>query len=682
MKRLRMSVLSGLVGLGLLALAACQNPTNNTSTVATTPTSTTLSPQDFTTDASAPASPAIPSALAFVDNYKTNQNPTASTYNSESTNAALALLSKFDDLWTSGGSGNSNANSTGYATAYKNGTIKNSAILSANITYAANATANRTSTQADNAYYDDRRGKTYSTISGFGPLASYVYTGTGISTSITSIPSDATTYGYSDSGNDYSSSNITSSNGLYNVIALIKQARTSGASANPAKFYFNYPRPWRLANDSTITETAATSPGDGPYYASSTSTIAIYFPTYSSVVSVVPALKAIRSTTPETDGGFPSGHTSESFNTGLLMAYAIPERFLEIVTRSSDLGQNRILAGQHSPLDVMGGRMLATALSAAGLYDSANATYKAAAFTTAHTYLEAQTGTTDTTLYAFAHSGTSATDPFYDRATNKANYLSRLTYGFSQIGTTGVAATVPKGAEVLLETRFPYLDAGQRREILRTTAIDSGYPLLDDAEGWGRLNLCAAGDGFGRFDGTIYANLDATQVSSTHNGFYASDIWGNDISGSGRLVKQGTGTLKLIGKNTYSGGTRIEAGVLEADTTSACGSRDVYVSGGALEAKASSALGISGYLTVKSTGGLILDLGTGTAGLITVGYTATLDGTLTVNFSSTPASGSSYRLVSAKSLSGKFSSVSVKVNGTTVTTGTVTYDSTGCTLTF
>lgn len=50
---------------------------------------------------------------------------------------------------------------------------------------------------------------------------------------------------------------------------------------------------------------------------------------------------------------------------------------------------------------------------------------------------------------------------------------------------------------MLLETRQPYLNAEQRRVVLKTTAIASGYPAMDDAEGFGRLNLFAAADGFG-----------------------------------------------------------------------------------------------------------------------------------------------------------------------------------------
>ena len=46
---------------------------------------------------------------------------------------------------------------------------------------------------------------------------------------------------------------------------------------------------------------------------------------------------------------------------------------------ATELGENRILAGMHSPLDVMSGRMIGIAAAAANLADPANATLKAAA---------------------------------------------------------------------------------------------------------------------------------------------------------------------------------------------------------------------------------------------------------------------------------------------------------------
>lgn len=70
--------------------------------------------------------------------------------------------------------------------------------------------------------------------------------------------------------------------------------------------------------------------------------------------------------------------------------------------------------------------------------------------------------------------------------------------------------TVPKGAEVLLETRLPYLSADQRREVLRTTALPAGYVLLDGFEQWGRLDLFTAADGYGSFASDVTVTLDAS----------------------------------------------------------------------------------------------------------------------------------------------------------------------------
>ena len=72
---------------------------------------------------------------------------------------------------------------------------------------------------------------------------------------------------------------------------------------------------------------------------------------------------------------------------------------------------------------------------------------------------------------------------------------------------------MPKGAEILLQTRFPYLSADQRRVVLKTTELPSGYPVMDDAEGWGRLNLFAAADGYGAFNGNVIVSMDASQGS-------------------------------------------------------------------------------------------------------------------------------------------------------------------------
>ncbi|MCO6705109.1 phosphoesterase, partial [Streptomyces sp. CHB9.2] len=52
-----------------------------------------------------------------------------------------------------------------------------------------------------------------------------------------------------------------------------------------------------------------------------------------------------------------------------------------------------------------------------------------------------------------------ATDQQSQHAQDRALYTARLTYGFAPVGPTNLAPVVPVNAEVLLETRFPYLTA-------------------------------------------------------------------------------------------------------------------------------------------------------------------------------------------------------------------------------
>lgn len=103
-------------------------------------------------------------------------------------------------------------------------------------------------------------------------------------------------------------------------------------------------------------------------------------------------------------------------------------------------------------------------------------------------------------LYEYAHTVTedytfkSAYDEhkWEDHDANKAFYREKMTYGLPQTGTKGLAPVVPQGAEALLETRQPYLTDEQRRQVLYTTSIDSGYPVLDESKGWGRIDLVTA----------------------------------------------------------------------------------------------------------------------------------------------------------------------------------------------
>jgi autotransporter-associated beta strand protein len=610
-----------------LALAACGGNSHED-----TPPLTASAPADAGAVDTAPVS----SAPAFVDNIASNQRGDA-RYATLATNAGVRVLSGMLDIWqpltqivdagttapaadgfpavvASSWTGLPNDGTPG-------GTIVNATFHNANIQYVVTATTNRTAEQATQAYLDDRRGKGYSITEGLGPLTTAWRTAAQQTTSITSVPADATTVAYNDTGNNIgvgSTANAT----FGQVVDLQSQIGTNG-STEPAKRFYKYARPFR----------------------------------WSSSVIVVPALVPAESTTPATDGGFTSGHSAEGVRNALAMAYVLPERYQELVSGGLELGERRILAGMHSPLAVIRGRVLAQAVVAGNLADAKVTPNKASAVTQAHTALMAATGTTADTFAAYAQSGTPANDRFADYATNKANYIRRMTFGLPRAGATGAAAVVPKAAEVLLETRLPYLSADQRRVVLKTTAIGSGYPVLDDAEGWGRLNLFAAADGYGAFTGNVVVAMDAAL-----GGFNANDRWRNDIGGSGKLVKQGSGALKLGGNNTWTGGTQLEAGTLEGLTATAFGAGDVYVSGGTLRSNAPAGVTLSRNYAQLAGATLELRAGSGQQGRLAVTGTMTIvGGALHVTFADgyKPAAGDTISLISAASLKGKFDSIAV-----------------------
>jgi len=489
-------------------------------------------------------------AKAFIDDYRSNilANLTPET------NAVVRILSGMQQLWQTGPTWN-----TGVPLA--------PAVLRDNVRYCVATTTARTEAQAKRAFVQDRQHQSYAVIAGLGVLADVYKAGALAVTSITTAPdstppttiSDAVPAG-APAGSAIGAGSYTSALGA--VAKLVDTVRGPFASGNPGKYAFQYPRPWRMNADSAVVDTGAVD--------------ALGYPVYDSEVVVVPQLLRQRSLSPTDDAGYPSGHTNAFHLAALALAYAVPERFQELVACALDLSETRIVAGMHSPLDVLSGRIMATALTAATLSDPENAQLKATARAQAAAYLQEQTGTTADTLYAYAHSAGTDTDPYADREANRRAVTPRLTYILRRTGRD-TPLTVPQGAEVLLETRQPYLTAAQRRAVLRSTALPAGYSLLDGPEQWGRLNLFAAADGYGAFEDDVEVTLDAAG-----GGFRAADAWRNDIGGPGRLTKSGTGTLTLTGANRFSGGVRVLAGTLAAGSATALGCGDVEVGGGTL----------------------------------------------------------------------------------------------------
>lgn len=419
-----------------------------------------------------------------------------------------------------------------FSTYWSDGQKRNPGLLSQNIAKAATITQHRNDAEAERSYLTDRRDLRYNLISGLGPYAPAFIKNADAKTDFTSMPSTPLPANAPYSKVDWAATTAP----LGPLVQLVNTtARSPFSGTGVIKHVVKYTRPYRQSDQ----------------------------------VKVVPALAKVMAAAKPDDYDFPSGHTTAAFETGLTLAYAVPERFQELLTRSSEVGYDRVLAGRHSPLAVMGGRMVGTAMTAATLNDSNNRDLMKQAYAVAHS--DALIGSKDA----------NATDTFSDYQTNRDAYRFRMTYGFDQTGDKNQTMRVPKGAEVLLATRLPYLSDTQRRDVLYTTGMPSGYPVMDDAEGWGRLDLFSAANGYGALNSHVTVNMPANQ-----GGFNAHDNWRNNMTGQGRLTKTGTGDLTLSGHNTFTGGTTIKAGTLQLATNTAAGLGNLKLDGGHLQLRA------------------------------------------------------------------------------------------------
>ncbi|WP_319018096.1 autotransporter-associated beta strand repeat-containing protein [Gallaecimonas mangrovi] len=624
--------------------------------------------------------PSVSYPLPVSDNGENNAD---STYRwSVDTNPMAYLLLGMNKVWKLNLDGwQENANGNGPDTSFvDNQTIVNATIWQQNIQYVMDVTADRTDAQAIQAFLDDQRSKNYSVIDGYGPLteayvaASGAYTDINVPTT-SDVLSNSHYVADNNDGIAYAGDASSDLGAVYQLVYDFRQA--SPASTNASKYIYSTPRPWRMDDSGTIdyqgtTSYVCTDP-DG------TSTTETY-DVYTSSVVVVPGLMCARRANSEDsyldqdgsnqrkDGAYPSGHTNAGYLAAMAYAYALPQRFSEMLTRGSQLGEDRILAGMHSPVDVIGGRIHAMAVAAYALGQSSILADAQSAYSTAQSYFGELADQAGESLYDYAHatvvSPGSLTDgdnvntevfnnnDYSDHAAMKALYRQRLTYGFTQTGSAGEDPVVPEGAERLLASRQPYLTAAQRRAVIYTTEIDSGYPIIDDSNGWGRIDLVTAADGYGAFVGDVTVNMDASD-----GGFSSHDWWRNDISGEGLLTKEGTGTLTLTGDNSYSGGTLVKAGTLEAASSSAFGSGDLYMTGGEVEVNADGALNLANY--TQDDGSLVLEMDNDDTQVSAADIVYLSGGNLVLDFGdTTPTSGSQYTLLTGSKVYGKFASVS------------------------
>lgn len=187
------------------------------------------------------------------------------------------------------------------------------------------------------------------------------------------------------------------------------------------------------------------------------------------------------------DGSFPSGHTSEAYWQGLTLATFLPELAAGILARTADSGHSRAVMGAHYPLDIIGGRMMGSYIAAGRWHDAGFRPLLDAARTELRGLLEER--------YGASLAEAAAEDvPYMPEKEARSWFRELLTYGFPRVGEGGRPLEVPVQASALLRTSHPDLDDAQRAEVLRLSALDSGYPL-DKAGpygGWQRLDLLAA----------------------------------------------------------------------------------------------------------------------------------------------------------------------------------------------
>ena len=185
---------------------------------------------------------------------------------------------------------------------------------------------------------------------------------------------------------------------------------------------------------------------------------------------------------------FPSGHTNQATWITTLLAMMLPEVGVQLLARGSEAGESRLVMGVHFPLDVIGGRMTGQAAAADRWNDPKmrDALLQARAEIVAE--MEWRAGKPFAVLIA------GDTHELSDQQA-ETEYTERMTYGFEPIFATDEPVNVPVAAPALLETRFPELSYEQRAEVLRKTALPSGYPLddRDPAKGdWQRINVARA----------------------------------------------------------------------------------------------------------------------------------------------------------------------------------------------
>ncbi|MEQ4693913.1 autotransporter domain-containing protein [Providencia manganoxydans] len=303
---------------------------------------------------------------------------------------------------------------------------------------------------------------------------------------------------------------------------------------------------------------------------------------------------------------FPSGHTWEGFKQAATLSILFPEKGSEIFSRAVEYGESRVILEKHFATDTIASRIgnyfiLSELLS----NDEITQTLVDLALETRATLtLECQNDITNC----------------FQQADNSVVFNNATGYYYQLNDDDAYLITpeeLPELSGYLLRLRFPYLDNNQRLSILSSTAYPTNsiaaWQLTegDPDSYWGLINLPSAYDGPAYFYDTFTVNQDPYNNDYDIASFTSWDEWTNNINGPGRLVKTGSGTLKLSGDG-YFGGVDVNQG-------------ELIISGNSTYSGISTVNG--GTLQITGTLGSPVTINQGTLDLVD----GTVNSTITVN---------------------------------------------------
>ncbi len=205
----------------------------------------------------------------------------------------------------------------------------------------------------------------------------------------------------------------------------------------------------------------------------------------------------------------------------------------------------------------------------------------------------------------------------YTGGTTISDVRVNITTANGALGTGAV--TIQSGGQMYMSTALT---------AVANTFNIAGQGWLESTGTFGALRLDSGAIVTGNVVMTAASGLGSGSGTGTINGV---------VSGAFLMSKRGVGTLALGGVNTYSGGTDVTAGILQANSNAAFGSGAVTISGATSRTLLNGGVTIVNNFTVNT--GITGTAGTGLIGQTGTGQ-ATVNGSITLN--SAPTSGGTF----------------------------------------